>query len=781
MAAILLSAFVTCVCSLFIGQAVLRICGAAEWSWMAPPVGLSALMLIATPAIDIPGRATTMAILVALLSIAAIFWCLRAPAHRPPVGGLLAAIPVAFLVLIPFLAVGRGGILGVTVDNDMAAHLVFAETYLSEAVELLKPGYYDLYPFGPHAIAGVLARGLDMRVDHSFTGLTMAIPLLNAWTALAFIKRGAWWKKALAATVISMPFLVTAYYGQGSFKELIETGLVLGTVAFFAGEGPRLGRGRWVPLALLAGGMISVYSETGLAWPVAIGVLWLVISAGLRVHRRGTAGMVDEVRAELPPIGIGIAVLILTLLPQISRIHNFISANSGAAGIIVPKDNLGNLVAPLPGWEGFGVWNTADYRLPDTSGLGPSVLIGVVVAVVLFGAWRLCRNGRWMLPVSAAGALVIWRVSMHSQSPYVVAKALVIASPLLLATAILPLLELVPNKLPWSARSRGSSSRPTAIEGGGEKTRRPLVWCAAAALAIVVFVIVGISDARTLRFSPVGPTYQADELRGVSPLLHYKPTLFLGNDDFIKWELPGVPVKAAQFSGAEEVPIRAEKQWENGEPLDFDSVDAKTLNEFDYVITTNDRAGSEPPPQMRLIESTPNFQVWRRTGEVRERSILPEGEGSGAVLDCSSPEGHNVLRAGGVAAIRPAPVIVTGPPLDPAQVSTVELPLVKGDWTLESSYLSRLPIKVTGPGIEATLKPNLDRSGPRFPIGKISVHGTESVALTFTVASPLFARAMPIGEIAKITATREAPERVVPIHQACGKYVDWFRGAGSAR
>lgn len=781
MAATIFSAFVVCLAALFIGQAVLRLCGAKEWSWMAPPVGLSALMLIATPAIDIPGRATTMAIFLGLLTVAAIVWCASAPAHRPPVGGILAAIPVAVLVLLPFLAVGRSGILGVTVDNDMGAHLVFAETYLSAAVENLKPTYYDLYPFGPHAIAGVLARGLGQRVDYTFTGLTMALPLLNAWAALAFIRRGSWWKQALAATVISMPFLVAAYYGQGSFKELTEAGLVIGTVAFFSGEGPKLGRGRWVPFAVLVGGMISVYSETGLAWPVTFGALWLIVVTVLRIRRRGLTGIVAEVRAEVPAIGIGVAVLILSLLPQAGRIHNFISANSGANGIIVPKELLANLVAPLPGWEGFGVWGNADYRLPDPAGFSHSLFIGIVFALVLLGAVVLVRRGRWMLPLAAAGAMVIWRVSMHSQSPYVVAKALAIASPLLLAVAVLPLLEMVPDRLP---RLRRGGDRADADEVGSTASRlpgRPLSWGLAALLAVLLLVLVGVSDVRALRYSPVGPTYQADQLRALSSHLHDRPTLFLGNDDFVKWELPGVPVKAPSFGGVEEVPIRAEKHWEQGEPLDFDTVDAKTLNEFDFVITTNDKAGSQPPPQMHLIAESTDFQVWRRVGKVRERSVLPEGEGSGAVLDCTSPEGRKIVRAGGVAAIRPAPVVVGGTLLGPGGSLTLELPLVGGEWTIEAAYISRLPVTVTGPQIDTTMQPNLDRAGPRFPVGELTLHGPKTVELTFQVSDPFFARAMPVTEIAKVTATPEAPERVVPIHQACGQYVDWYRSAGSAR
>lgn len=775
MAATLLSALVVCVAALFWGQAIMRLCGAREWSWLAPPVGLSALMLIATPAIDIPGRATTMAILIGILTIAAIAWCMSAPAHRPPFGGILTAIPIAFLVLLPFLAVGRAGILGVTVDNDMAAHMVFAETYLSAAVEALKPVYYDLYPFGPHAIAGVLARGIDVRVDHSFTGLTMALPLLNAWTALALLPRGAaWWKRTLAVTVIAMPFLVAAYYGQGSFKELTETGLVLGTVAYFAAGPERLGRGRWVPLALLLGGMISVYSETGLAWPVVIGLLWLAQAGVRRVHARGTKGIVDEVRAELPAIGIAVAVLILTLLPQAKRIHTFFEANSGANGIIVPKEVLANLVAPLPGWEGFGVWNSADYRLPASPAFINGMWTALIFALVLFGTWWFCRRGRWMLPLAAAGSMVIWRVSMNSQSPYVVAKALVIASPLLMALAVLPLLEMVPDRLPKVGRGRDrvvGAARASLTKLPGQ----PLAWGLAALLAVAIFVLVGVSDVRALRYSPVGPTYQTAELRELSPLLHDRPTLFLGNDDFIKWELPGVPVKAPQNGGIEEVPIRAEKHWENGQPIDFDTVDAKALNEYDYVITTRDAAGSQPPPQMHLVEQTPDFQLWRRVGEVQERQVLPEGEGSGGVLDCESAEGKKILAAGGVAAVRPAPVVVEGHLLGPGGSETIELPLAKGEWIIESSYNSRLPVTVTGGGLDVTLEPNLDRPGPRFPVGEVIVHQPEKVKLTFTVSNPLFARAQVVTDLGKVTATPRYPEKVVPIAQACGQYVDWYR------
>jgi hypothetical protein len=771
MAAILISAVVTCLASLFIGQAALRLCGAREWSWLAPPVGLAVVMLIASPTFDIPGRASTMTVLVGALTVAATVWCLLEPEHRPPLGGLWAAVPVVALVLIPFLSSDHAGIIGVTVDNDMAAHMVFVENYLSSAAAALKPALFDLYPVGPHTSVALIAKGLDIRVDHAFAGWTMALPVLNAWAALALVRRAAWLKQALTVTVVAMPFLVAAYYGQGSFKELSQTGFVFATVLLFSGYGPSLGRGRWVPVALLAGGMVSVYSVTGLSWPIVIGglcLLGIVVQRVVRGGRRNLAatarGLLAAVRGELPALGIGLGVLVASLLPQASRIHNFIAANSGTNGIIVPKDVLGNLVGPLPGWEAFGVWNTPDYRLPAAPAFTAGMWTAFVVALALFGVLWTLRRGRWMLPLAAAGSMLIWAVSIRSQSPYVVAKALVIASPLLLTLAVLPLVEQLPDRFP-----RSFSSLFRKVPG------QPMSWGLAAILAVVLFVRVGNSDVQALRFSPIGPTDHAEQLRDLRPLLHNQPTLFLGNDDFIRWELAGVPVGAPIFGGLIETPLREEKKWTPDVALDFDVVDAATLNSYDWVITTRDAAGSEPPPQMHLVRATQSFDLWHRVGEVRERRTLAEGGMPGATLDCRTPEGRAVLRGGGVAAVRPRPVEAAGTLLPAGGNATVEIPLTPGRWKLESTYLSRYPVEVTAPGLDVTMPPSLDRPGPRWPIGSVTVRGTQPTALTFRIGDPLLAPNTPVADLGTIVATRDRPERIVPISQACGRYVDWYR------
>lgn len=758
MIATLLSATVTCVISLFLGQAALRLAGAREWNWLAPAVGISIAMLIAVPALWIPGGCATLAGLLAALTVAAIFWCGRVAAQRPPISALLAAAPVLVLVLVPFLAAGHAGILGVGFNNDMSAHMAIAEGYLAQAVGSVAP---PDYPLGPHAMVAVLAEGLGIRVDQAFAGWSMALPVLSAWTALTLVRRASWAGKMATATVVGAPFLIAAYYGQGAFKEVLQACFVLACAAVFCGCGPKLGRGRWVPLALLLGGVLSVYSVAGLPWPFAFGGLWLLVTAALQVRRGGVGSLKAPAIRELPAIGIGLGVLIASIIPQLPRIYRFVTLDQAAS---ISKDDIGNLAGPLPGWEAFGVWNTPDFRLPASPAFTGGMWTAFALALVILGAVWLVRRGRWMLPLAAAGSMLIWAVSTQTQSPYVAAKALVIASPLLLAVAIVPLAELLPTRL---MRSISSAFR--------HAPGQPLPWSVAAILVVVLFLRVGISDVQALRASPVGPTDHADELRMLRPFLHDQPTLFLGNDDFIHWELAGVPVHAPVV-GLEELPIRPQKEWTYEKAHDFDTVDAATLNTFDWIISTRDAAGSAPPAGVRFVRTTPNYVLWHRVRKVEPRSILAEGEMAGAVLDCRTPTGRAVLRGGGVAAVRAAPVVAPGLTIAPGGSDSVSLDLAPGRWELEASYVSRLPIMVTAPGLRRTVPASLDRPGPRWPLGEVTVRGHQPTQIGFSLEDPLLVPASATATLTAITATRRAPERIVSVGRACGRYVDWYRG-----
>jgi hypothetical protein len=514
-----------------------------------------------------------------------------------------------------------------------------------------------------------------------------------------------------------------------------------------AGFQPRLGARRWIPLALVSAGAVSNYSLQGLAWLAVFVAAWWGGRALATGWRSGWRASLREQRAELLPFVWGAIVLVVVLVPQIPRIHRFIA--HGAANSI-PKANLGNLAGPLPGWEAFGTWNGADFRFPALPAFTAGTWTALVLALVLVGGVAMVRRGRAMLPAAAGLSMLLWAYSNHSQSPYVAAKALVIASPLLLLLAALALLE-----------------RP----------HRPPSWWVllAPVLAVVLVVKVADSSLQALRFSKVAPTTHLDELRSLRATIGTQPTLFLGHDDFVLWELAGARVTPAFYAGVAEVPLRPQKMFVDGQPLDFDSVSTSTLDAYDWVITTRDAAGSQAPAQMRLVRATRDYELWRRTGPLTPRQTLDEGPGAAALLQCKTAAGRRVLARGGVAAVRGAEHEVPVPPLPPGGGVTVSLPLSPGIWDLETAYTSPLSLTVTAPGLHRTLPANLDRPGPRWPIGRVTVTATPAVQVTFHLAKHWLTPASDAAVPGSLTATPVGAERLVPIRSACGAQVDWYR------
>lgn len=712
---------------------------------MAPPVGISVLMLLATPARYLPGRAMTTFVVITLLTVASLVWCARVRAHRPPLFGLAVAAPVALLALVSFIVAGRAGTLGVGFDNDMAAHMMWVEAYMSQAVARVSP-LPTSYPLGPHAVVAAISSGLGIRVDMAFAGFTFALPVLTAWMALHALRRPNWLGQFLVATVVGMPYLVAAFYGEGAFKEVLQAQLVLAIALWLEHPVPAAGRWRWAPLALLFAGTVSVYSVAGLPWPVAFLGLWLVARAAARIYHEGARIVAAEIRRHVLAVAVAVVVLLVVLVPQLQQMKNFLSFK-------IAKGNLGNLAGPLSGWEAFGVWNNPDFRFGASPAFIGGMWTAFALALVIYGVVWSLQQGRWVLPAATGAAGLIWVFSAHTQSPYVAAKALVILSPLLLLLAALPLAE--------------------------RRQRMPAGWWVIAPiLALVLWGRVADSSARALRFSPVGPTSHLVQLRELRQELHGKPTLFLGNDDFIAWELAGVKVWAPVI-GFQVLPIPPQKAWVYGYTLDIDSVDVSAINAADWIITTRDAAQSALPAQLHLVRATADFELWRRTGVVTPRQILNEGPNPGATLDCGIPAMRALVRKGGKAEVRKPPIVTSVPGvIPPGETITVHLSLRPGTWDLETSYVSSRPVTVSGPGgVLRRLPANLDRPGPRWPIARVVVPKSGSLTLTIHAAAGWFTRLIPAANGAymnTVAATPVGTERVVPLRAACGRYVDWY-------
>jgi hypothetical protein len=281
----------------------------------------------------------------------------------------------------------------------------------------------------------------------------------------------------------------------------------------------------------------------------------------------------------------------------------------------------------------------------------------------------------------------------------------------------------------------------------------------------------------------VAPREHESELASLRPLLHRSPTLFLGYDDYFAWELRDVPASAPIVGGPTEVGVRSEKPWSYGQPFDFDSIQPQTLDRFTYVITSRTTAQSEPPSNFRLVRQTPSFMVWKRTGRTVPRDTLPGEKGSpGAILDCKDKAQRALTRRKGVARVEPAPVGISGPPGPMLPGTSISLPLrlPPGRWSLSMPYLGPQAVTVRVPGLTATLPPNLDRPGPLYSLGQVTIpDGGDPAKVTISIHESAPSRhlesTMQIGYVGNIIAVRPGAERTIPLSRACGRYVDWYR------
>src|SRR3954467_7580367 len=123
---LLLTAVLVAVCAL-LGQALLGLCGWTAPRWWAPVVGYALLLICGGQAVRLPGRATTVAVLIVVLSVAALALPqVRAALRARPVESVIVAVGMILLAAVPFFAAGHVGVLGTGLSDDMSQHLLGA-------------------------------------------------------------------------------------------------------------------------------------------------------------------------------------------------------------------------------------------------------------------------------------------------------------------------------------------------------------------------------------------------------------------------------------------------------------------------------------------------------------------------------------------------------------------------------------------------------------------------------------------------------------------------------
>ena len=193
------------------------------------------------------------------------------------------ALVVVLVLSIPFAVSGRWGLLGVGFNNDLGLHLAWAEWLRSG----FGPAPDTGYPLGPHGLAVATAAVPGIGLGQAFVGEIFAIGVLTGLTALGALRELAPGRRLLAAALVALPYLAASYFAQAAFKETAEALFVLAFASSSARralpDGRAWARLRYaLPLLALVGGIFFSYSFAGLAWPVAIVVLWSLTQPAVR-------------------------------------------------------------------------------------------------------------------------------------------------------------------------------------------------------------------------------------------------------------------------------------------------------------------------------------------------------------------------------------------------------------------------------------------------------------------------------------------------------------------
>jgi hypothetical protein len=220
------------------------------------------------------------------------------------------------------------------------------------------------------------------------------------------------------------------------------------------------------------------------------------------------------------------------------------------------------------------------------------------------------------------------------------------------------------------------------------------------------------------------------------------------------------------------------KPYSYGDPFDFDSVDSAQLDDFTYVITTNTPYASQPPANFHLVKTLALYQLWRRFGPTPPRLSLDPGDAPGAVLDCRTPQGARLSRSSGVAAVMETPIPAASiGVLGPDSGLSVRLRLPRGEWDLSLEYTSAESLKLAAAGGRWELPANTARPGPYFYFGTVYSNGERPTQVQIYETHPSrFTAPLDTASISNLAATRSPDTRtLVPLNQACGRYVDWYR------
>jgi hypothetical protein len=615
--------------SLGCGRLLEAACGARLPGPLVLPAGLTVVILAGQFATLSGTTASLAGAFVAALAAAGLLLSLRLRDRADP-WAAAAAIGVFAVFAAPVVLSGEATFAGYIKLDDTATYFAMTDRVMEHGRGLagLAPSTYEEtlrttiaigYPTGSLMPLDVVHQLLSYDVAWLFQPHLAFLAAMLALSLYAILGRlvASPSLRALAASVAAQPALLFGYGLWGGIKEL--TGAFL--LALIAALLPwtlaeRTGPRGVLPLAAACAALVCVLSLPGAVWIAPA----LVAAAALA--RRPSRVLLLKTGAFAAAAAVLAIPAIVAAVDWLPRVHTFRN-----------ESELGNLIRPLSGFQLFGVWLDGDFRVGPTHSAATYVLISVVMASALLGAWWAWRRRSWELlayiGIAGAGCGLVVAVS----SPWVDAKALAMASPAFLAAAV--------------------------------------AACGAnLARAAIVPVAAGVLWSNALQYHDVwlAPRGQLHELETIGrDFAGQGPALMTSYEPYgARHFLRRVDPEGASELRRRYVYLTNGKLLPKGESTDIDRIRLDGLLAYRTLVLRRGPAASRPPSVYGLVWSGRYYEVWRRPDHARRTIVehLPLGNASQAA---GVPRCADVLRLAAkgsslVTAIRPQADTIAYPP-----------------------------------------------------------------------------------------------------------------------
>jgi hypothetical protein len=520
------------------------------------------------------------------IAAAAAGFGLSYPWGRIDPWAVLAPVLVYAAYATPVVLSGDATFTGIIKLDDTATWFALTDRVMEHgrSLEGLAPSSYeatlafnlaDGYPIGAFLPLGVGRALVGQDVAWVFQPYLsfVAAMLAAALYVLAGTVLRSGPARMLAAVVAAQPALLFGYVLWGGIKEIVAAALIAllaALVALALEEEDGLGDRDLVLIAVTCAAVIAVVSASGGVWLLGL----LLPAAAIVIRRQGALA------------GIRGAVVI-------ALAAGALSAPLIAAGGFVPPTSSpvtsdtakGNLIEPLSVLQVFGVWPEGDFRLEPSDMTVTYVLIAVIALAAATALWLAWRRRAIGLLLFVAGVIAACLAILVVGSPWVDAKALATASPVVVFAALV-----------------GAG----LLAAGGRRVEGAIV-------ALVICGGVLWSNALAYHEANLAPRDRHAELERIGEQIAGQgPALMT------EYEPYGVRhfLRKADAEGASElrrrlVPLRTGRPLRKLATADIDEFQLDGIRAYRTLVLRRSPIASRPPSVYRFLSRGRFYDVWQ--------------------------------------------------------------------------------------------------------------------------------------------------------------------------